>query len=170
MHAIILCPGPSLATYAAHSADLVIGVNRAALAHECNVWATLDYPMIRDNADKLLGRPNLLTRRQTLIDIARRPARLQRFAEVRMVDDLDDFCPPTLGYGRFSSAAALIYAAERGATQIDVYGADWAGTADFDGVNAGENRGAARWQAEAELWLGHLVPWLAHRGVKVNRL
>ena len=69
-----------------------------------------------------------------------------------------------------SATTALVYAGYRGATRVDVYGADWAPDApDWDGVAAGRNRTADRFALERGIWENRLVPWLAARGVEVVR-
>jgi hypothetical protein len=44
---------------------------------------------------------------------------------------------------------AMVSAAACGATRIELYGCDWAGTLDYDGAAAGEDRTDARWAAGA---------------------
>ena len=64
--------------------------------------------------------------------------------------------------------AAIVYAAFKGATEIDVYGADWEGTADFDGVQGGKNRSEDRWREERGIF-GALQVVLKQRGCEVTR-
>lgn len=72
MTVALLCPGPSLArTFDDDFAGIRVGVNRAAVGFRCDLWAALDYPMLRDEQDNVLGTPELLTRRQTWEDFGR---------------------------------------------------------------------------------------------------
>ncbi len=88
------------------------------------------------------------------------------------------FCPHELDWVMFSATAALVYCGWRaageadgkpGGAMIEVFGADWAGTNDFDGVAAGKNRSKARWELEKGIWQNRLVPWLAERRIEVKR-
>lgn len=167
-HVAILCPGESLAEHKPEAAHLTIAVNRAALAFECDVWAAMDYPMIRDNWRDVRGYPTLLSRRQTIEDIGRQPERLHRFNGVIAVEDVvPKLQPPTETF--LTASFALMYAVERGAMKIKVYGADWYGTKDYDGIEAGENRTEDRWAKERHEWEDVLLPWLTEQGVKVER-
>jgi hypothetical protein len=80
-----------------------------------------------------------------------------------------EFCPHALAWPLYSATIALIYAAFRGATDIEVFGADWKGEEDFDGVKAGERRSEIRWNQEAKLW-GTICKWLADHNVQVRRI
>lgn len=168
MRAVILSPGPSLATYTPQSADVIIAVNRAALAHACDVWAALDYPMIRDNAVKVRGTPNLLSRQQTITDL--KPPRLTRFPNVIAVESLFEFCPPNLmPWTLFTMTCAMIYAAYLGTNAIDIYGADFKGTQDYDGVEAGERRTEERWERDEKPLYARVKAWIEARGISVTR-
>lgn len=180
MKAIILCPGPSLSCLDVElfraPDEIVIAVNRAALAYECHVWAATDSPLIEKIGDQVLehqrcgkrGTPALLSTRVSLDTLADRGWRWP--GRVDVVERMRDWAPPDLQYGRFSACSALIYAAWRGAGEIVVYGADWSGTADYDGVQGGRSRSDDRWRDESQVWLNRLVPWLASRGISVTRI
>jgi hypothetical protein len=164
MTAIILCPGESLASYKPKPADLVLAVNRAALQFECDVFCALDYPMIRDNGPNVLGNPALLSKGQTIRDVG--PQRLARFAAVHEFPmPITD--PPGLKH-QCTMVAAILFAA-RTCNRIEVCGCDMAGTKDYDGVEAGEDRTEWRWGREREAW-DTLVPWLNERGVSLERM
>lgn len=167
MTAVVLCPGPSLARLtAAPAADLTIGVNRATTAFACDVWAALDYPLIRDQHAAVIGTPALLTRAQTWTDIGRHlPLALAGTADALR----GAFPVAGCAWDRFTATTAIVYAASAGATRIDVYGADMAGTAGFDAADAGENRDAGRWGAERVIF-DRLTDVLSGRGVSVNRI
>ncbi len=159
MTAAILCPGPSLkALEVVPRVDLTIAVNRAALTFACDWWAARDYPMIRDNAAKVLAI------RTTANDLR---GRLNRFRVLATAEELNGWCPANL-LGTLTALLALLFAAKEGATRIDVYGADWKGTQDYDGTEAGENRTDERWAKEAGLWQA-ACDWLSGRGVEVAR-
>lgn len=166
MNAVLLCPGPSLARLKSlPECGISLAVNRAATLFAVDWFCASDYPMIRDYGPKVLGRPSLLTIRQTAHDLRNR---LDRFRSVKVAEDV------LAGYGsplkhHKTAMLALLFAAWCGASTITVYGADWQGRTDFDGVNAGENRSDARWDEERREWELMLIPWLAERGVKVER-
>lgn len=155
MKAVVLCPGPSLADYKPEPCDMVVCVNRAALAHECTTWASLDYPMIRDNGPNILGNPSLLTQKQTAADLGLKAGRLERFPSIVTVQDIEPTYPMRIvdhGWWYVTMGAAIVYCVWKGAKEIKVYGADWEGKADFDGTMAGENREPARWDKERKLF------------------
>ncbi len=167
MNVRILCPGPSLAHYdAGDFAGTTIAVNRAAMAHRCDVWAACDYPTIRDFHEQVIGSPILLTRRQTWEDVGRRVK-----LTPTLIEDLFDYLPPNnLPWTLYTANVALVYAAKMGATQIDIFGADWKPEApDFDGVSVALDRSAERFRNETIIW-GRIVEVLAGRGVRVNRV
>jgi hypothetical protein len=85
-------------------------------------------------------------------------------------ESINDTCPIALQWDLFSATIALVYAVRRGATLINCFGMDWAGTADFDGVQAGGNRTPERWELEQAIFKNRLVPWCAQRGIVVNRI
>lgn len=144
--------------------DLSIGVNRAAMAFAVDWFAASDYPMVRNHLDVLAGNPSLLTLRQTAFDLRNR---LSRFPKVRIAEDLT--MPSGLKYPKTMMLAALL-AVALGATAIDVYGADWAGTRDYDGAEAGENRSDQRWAAERMAWQAVMVPWFKSHCVTARRV
>ena len=164
----ILAPGPSLcATFdAADHEGPIITVNRAALAYASEIWASTDYPIIRNNYESIKGTPNLLTRRQTASDL---PAhRKSRFPRVELVEDIVGI-PAKLGWQEKTMTCAIMFAFVNGATEIDVYGCDWAGNLDYDGTKAGEDRSEARWAKERAVFEG-IADWLKERGVEVRRI
>lgn len=172
MHAVVLSPGPSLANLPAPppgcrvdpTAGLTICVNRAALRFGSDVWACLDYPVIRDHGPMVLDKPLLLTRRQTWQDIGHRCG----MTLATTTDDMRAFFPPELGWTLYTVMSAIVYAALRGATRIDLYGADMHGTEGYDAEDKGENRSPARWKTEREI-LDKVTAEMAKRGVEVRR-
>ena len=162
MRATILCPGPSLSAYKPEDrGPMVLAVNRAALAHACDWWVALDYPMIRDNVAKVDAA--IVTRRQTHIDLKGRiDAR-----RVVHTEDIGATIDPALGWTTYSHTSAIAFAYWYGMSGADVYGADMAGVTDFDGVAAGENRSDDRWSIERGI-LAVLLPWLNQRHFTVK--
>jgi len=167
MTAAILCPGPSLLRSFAASdyAGLRIGVNRAATALACDWWAACDMPLIRSQWPHVIGTPRLFTIRATRDSLVRRG-----YPEPnRLTDDLCRYCPEALRWCAFTATSALVLAGHLGATQIDVFGADWTDAPDFDGVMVeGCRRNEQRWADERCVW-GDVVSFLAERGVTVER-
>jgi len=173
MNAILLCPGPSLAEYQPQTADLTVGVNRAACFSPCDVWVAGDPPLIQQQHEWVIGAPELITSTDGLHVYQTFPrdfgVPLWRGA-CRCWTEMLGYCPHALDWVMFSATAALIYCGWRGARRIDVYGADWKPlAADFDGVQAGKNRSMDRFTLESNIWQNRLVPWLATRGVEVLR-
>ena len=168
--AAILCPGPSLfrLTDRPDDCELVIGVNRAATVHVCDAWAGCDLPMILDHGTSVIGSPLLLADDATIGELHRRDANWRGATFDR--GRLSGFCPESLEWRLFSATTALVYAAFTGAQRIEVFGADWHGTADFDGQQAGKNRSPARWELERAIWEKRLVPWLAEQAITVHRV
>ena len=152
MNATLLCPGPSLANYAGEGRGIVVGVNRAVTLHQCDMWAATDHPLIRSVTP--LGDPALFT-----ITASRDSLERRGIPWPRLVVTHDDIAGQTVTNGRhpwtrYTATAALQYLIWSGATHIDVWGADWSGTQDWDGTDAGQVRTADRWAAEREIWQG----------------
>jgi hypothetical protein len=164
MTAALLCPGPSLRkTFDPDFTGLRVGVNAAAVAYPCEVWAALDYPMTRDHHEKVPGNPKWLTRRQTWLDIGKRV----RFTDVTLTENLS--CPQTT-FTTYTATCALVLLAGMGVSEVKVYGADWKPDApDFDGIQRGENRSAERFRVEREIW-ERVVAWMNGNGIGVERI
>lgn len=166
MTTAILCPGPSLLkTFSGHK-GLTIGVNRAATVFSCDIWAALDFPLIVSQRQHVLGTSAVMTCRETRRSLECRKIQYSW----HIVEDLFDYCPHSMRYCGFSATSALILAAKLGATQINVYGADWTDAPDFDGYShPGMTRNETRWNNERKIW-GDVSQWLADRGVTVKRI
>lgn len=170
MNAAILCPGPSLndwpdATWANH--NLIIGVNRAVLRFRCDWWAAGDWPMVKKHA---LGyRVKLFTTPATYSHLLGLTQFRDRM-ELHSYDEAATFLHPTeWRWNGKTATAALVLAAWQGATQIDVYGADWTTAPDYDGVMfPGTDRSASRWISEQDVWY-RLVEKFAADGINVTR-
>lgn len=147
MKVAILNPGPSLSMYDDGGGDLrggydlVVGVNRAATKHRCDVWLACDVPAVQNFGKDVIGSPLLVTGTESwgVID-ANHWWRGEMIAQDKYLSVMDH----GNGWTTFSCTSAIAYAAFRGATEIDLYGADWSGEKDFDGVAAGENRSESR--------------------------
>lgn len=174
MKANLLCPGPSLRSWVdaeLYSAEAIVGVNRAVLRVPCTDWVFLDsnvYQQFRpENPCAIWSNENTIHNCkgmaghhhwhpvESLFD--RFPQRLQI-----VEDSFASWC-------MYSATSALVVCAALGATQIEVYGADWTDEPDFDGVRMEEcRRDKERWESEIPLWKA-IVADLAKRGITVNR-
>lgn len=168
MNIALLCPGPSLADFPGVSGfDRTIGVNRAALAHPCDVWACGDYPLIERVRHQVIGKPELFTAAVSAAHL--RDHSTHWPGDVVEFEWLYGVCPAEWRWDHFTATASLVYAAWRGVKRIDVYGCDWAGTGDWDDTQAGGNRNDARWDLERGIWQNVLTPWLNKQGITINR-
>lgn len=165
--ATILCPGPSLAMVSnPATSDLLIGVNRAATRFRCDVWAVGDWPLIRNERRNVIGTPRLFTSSASATWLQGGgpwPAEVEEWEWFLGGDGLP------VSATSYSSLAAVWYAVARGAKTISVYGADMAGTLDFDDVAGGENRTETRWDRERRFW-GEMIEQTQRCGVTVARM
>jgi hypothetical protein len=167
VNAILLCPGPSLKNYQWRDADLIVGVNRAAVAFAVPVWLAGDYPLIQSAMNEVKGTPLLVTG-MVAFDTLNQHKTPWRGPIETPIDAMLSYCPHAMQWCMFSATMALIYCAFKGATLIDVYGADMLGTADWDGTQAGKNRTEERWRCERAIWTNN-AEWLNQRGITVER-
>lgn len=170
MNATILCPGPSLSRYLAAPpprAELVVGVNRAALVAEVDAWSCCDLPAILEWREKVIGSPVLIAGQEAVDNLRDRKVVYRGVHFDRR--EMFAFCPHAINWVWCSATTALVYAAYRGAKRITAYGCDWDGWEDWDGTRAGKNRSESRWQEEARLW-GALTIWLGEQGITVERV
>ena len=168
MNVAILCPGPSLAAVTQADVagyDLRIGVNRAPILLRCDWWASLDYPVIRDYRDKVLGNPNLMTHSTTWNDIKGKVAAFPVRIPLENVE---------AWYGRKferrTTPAAMLLAGDLGAERISLYGDDKTSEPDFDGFQTAEtalHRHADRWASERKD-CDAITEFLHARGVEVR--
>ncbi len=86
-----------------------------------------------------------------------------------MLENWWEAYPRQPGWSIFSATMALVDLHRRGMTHVDCYGIDWKGTADYDGVQAGQNRGDDRWKQEMQIW-DRTVSMLFERGMTVKRI
>jgi hypothetical protein len=167
MTAALLCPGPSLVKVRvddlAHY-QIKIGVNRSVSEFECDWWAFKDYTVFP--AVHPLGKPKIFT---TVVCAETSALHGKPFYVNLTLDSIQDEFPPG-GWPIYTSLCALTLAAHLGATQIDVYGADWTDAPDWDGVSLRSNeRHADRWAQERMLW-DQLCGQLNERGINVERV
>ena len=167
--ATILCPGPSLTTYNPPTRpDLVIAVNRAASVALCDWWSMLDAHTF--GRTQCIGHPKILCGPQVRGEIkSSNPTRapLHQFRDKR---ELAVTFPEAKPYLSFSFSAAIWLAVEQGATEIQCFGADFGGEADWDGHTSDRNcRTPERWTRERGLY-EKLRELLAGRGVAVERV
>ena len=168
MNAAILCPGPSLLdTFdAAKPHGLLIAVNRAAMVTQVDWWVFSDQHVWTDNAPP--GTPKIFTR-QSIVDSYKHWPVFQNHERLTF-EEVAQTHPDTYRWRIFSATAAMVLACYLGATTINVYGSDMAGTDEYDGPPEHEvNRSDGRWRKEAAIvqsTMGHL----AERGATVNRI
>jgi hypothetical protein len=146
--------------------DLVIGVNRAAEAFQCDYWVALDTRTFGMTVP--MGRPVLVT---SAIHYKKMCAQWSGATEYEHLDHRS-LVPHKLspGWGTKSLLAAVALAYARGAKEITCYGVDWEGTEDFDGKTfPGQKRTAKRWEREARQFSA-LVNALARKGTVVRRV
>jgi hypothetical protein len=167
MKAAILCPGPSLSEFdRAAEYDLRVGVNRAATLIPCDVWCATDHPLYERVQRQVLGAPIWFTAQASADQIHERGTRWR--GQVITCESIPDPYK-TVDWDFFSLLAAIGYAVHAGCKRIEVYGADWSGVKDFDGVEAGNTRSDDRWKLESNLFeLARQE--LAARGITVLRM
>lgn len=183
MNAALLCPGPSLlrtftretagTREAAAGYSLVLGVNRApiiaAAVARCDWWVCQDWTLVEAIGREVRGRPKLCTARRTLERIAEGKATAGDVEAGCTIEDLWASAGAAWNrLGTYTAPWGLVLAEREGATQIDVYGADWTDAPDADGVWVeGCRRDAERWRQEGACW-GEACRLLAERGVGVR--
>jgi len=129
---------------------MVVGVNRAATLHACDVWAATDRPLVQ--RVKPLGTPVLLTIEATRESLERRGEAWPYLVVTHCGIAGGAVTNTKHPWTRYSATAALYYLHWAGATHVDVWGADWSGEEDWDGKQAGENRSGLRWEEERTIW------------------
>jgi hypothetical protein len=145
----------------------VIAINRAAAARPCTHWCILDAESYDDIAP--IGEPVIITTRKQWDRLTAAHGDIAGREHILHTEISD--APPArkLGWKEFSALTAIVAAASKGATQIDVYGMDLAGDADYDGVRLDRHRrDDVRWAQEKRLF-DNLAEWYGRRGVIVTR-
>lgn len=156
MRFVLLCPGPTLNGFdpakSVAVGDHVIGVDRAAKQHRCDIWACTDYPLLEKIREMVLDEPhNGLP--PILLTAASAAAWLEEHSIpwhglTVLAESCYPICDPVWRWDKFTPIAALVYASRLGARQIDVYGADWS-------------------EEEEHILEVLIIPWLKTRGCRV---
>lgn len=141
----IICPGPSLAiTWPRHGVGgigPIIGVNRAVNYTACD-WAIVGDAI---TFTRLRGLPlrGLVSFNDVLRD--RLPANWQQLERLAW----EDLPHPPFGMVQWGLEAALLLAVRlaAGRAEIHLYGVDWSGIYDYDGVEGIDDRSETRWIA-----------------------
>ena len=178
MLASLICPGPSLATRKP-AGDVFVAVNRAALVAERIHGIASDWMVFGDGGPflnilpDLKCRPRIFASEKAMIDIANagQSDRLREFPPYTQWDAAYADWPPMFGWTEFSACAGLVACVRAGATEVNVYGADWTcDQADPDGVALHTNtRTPGRWHDEAIHWAA-VVQELGTHGIPVRRI
>src|SRR5688572_402783 len=172
MQIAILSPGPSLPQFSGAPDATTIGVNRAATLFACDWLAAIDYTLIEKYSSSFLGSPKWLTNQNSFEHFARQDHPWGRREHVttdwlrRNYLDTRQF-----SWTLYSFTSALVFAAYLGATRVDIYGADFAGVADWDGeqpVDHPDMRNQQRWDGERKLY-ERIKGWMEQRGIEVVR-
>lgn len=151
MNATLLCPGPSLERYdPMDRSGWVVGVNRAATVHACDVWAATDWPLVLKY--RPMGQPALLTIKASREALERKGEAWPHLVITHCGMAGEVVTNAKHPWTSFSATAALYYLGWMGVERIDVYGADMAGELDWDGVKGGTGRNDNRWARERVIW------------------
>lgn len=152
----IYCPGPSLQTLVARGDitkyhgdyDLTIAVNTAIKLVTCMWLSAGDISLYRGVLGDARPSCGILTMGATSELLRDDPdwtgIRYRTWNSVRLIADHKTRGRPL----NWSLQAALCFAADLGATHIDIYGCDLAGVTDASGYR-GEDRSEDRWLREA---------------------
>jgi hypothetical protein len=170
MNACVLCPGPSLGRFLGDPSrpqyDLTIGVNRAVEAISCDYWVALDTCTF--GLTMVVGKPMLVTGKGHYRQMCRRWPAAEEFEHLDLMGLTTKHLPSRWRTKSFLTAIVLAYT--KGATEIDCYGVDWKGSADFDGRTFPEQkRTEKRWAKESRSF-EELKAALRRRGVTVARM
>jgi hypothetical protein len=160
--ALVSC-GPSAAGFEADGHEgPIIAVSRAATIVRADTWACFDLPVALEFGSRIIGAPKLFTVSNTFASLRRRNS---PWLESAMV--AENLVCPVWRWTLFTAPAALVHAAEMGATRIDAWGVDMKGVGDVTG-DPGADRSEARWAKERTIW-NEIVDWLTPRCCVVCR-
>jgi len=150
MKAVVLCPGPSLRKFEKPDAyRLIVGVNRAAQFTPCDIWVALDARTFGET--KALGRPVLVTATDQYEIMCKQHAKARKL-EHRSSADLS-FPRTPVAWHTKGLTTAIVVAYLQGAREIDCWGVDWSGVADWDGrALPTQKRSPKRWREEEDLF------------------
>lgn len=155
MRAALLCPGDSLQRFPGpETYDVVIGVNRVAGSVPCHYAAMLDmlpYQMLRRSGGDFIGTPVHVTGRTERRKLAIEFPDVERFPFVDW--STISAVPRGIRWGLYSATMALVLARSLGATEVECWGVDWRGAADWDGTTHQKFvRNDERWKNEIGIW------------------
>jgi hypothetical protein len=165
----ILCPGPSLNRWLAAPVihDLMIAVNGAATAVECDWWVGVDANPYRWWTPK--GNPKRLTS-WTAHRMLEQEGKLGN-ASWTLCENLPTDCKRDPPWTNYSMTAAMVLADHLGADRIVIHGCDWKGAEYFDGPGPGLPADFSDYRWKNEQWIyGHVEGWLRNHGVEVERV
>lgn len=175
MRVALLSNGPSLrAAWAARKGrfDVTIGVNRAVSVFPCDYWAAGDWQCLVPGHEAYtvpIGKPKLYTMDSSNDHLAQHhPQALDNLGLVLRWWEVGIPLVPPDGWSTYTSPAALVLATHLGATVVEAFGVDMAGTSDCRGIENGAGRDLGRWMAERTIW-DSCVQWLQSRGCRVIR-
>ena len=177
MRIALLSMGPSLHTFneTRRVFDLVIGVNGAAAAYQCDWWSAGDYqtihgftPTANINSPVVIGRPHIFTianSKDWLIE--NRKDLCTDGRQIVTWTDLHELYGPPPEFDNHSGPASLVLAKHLGASKVHTYGVDMAGDKYVNGTT-NCNCNEERWAKERHEW-DVLVRWLKLFGITVQR-
>jgi hypothetical protein len=169
--------GPSLHSFneTRRVFDLVIGVNGAAAAYQCDWWSAGDYQTIHGftpteniNSPVVIGKPNIYTianSRDWLFD--NRKDLCSDGRQILAWTDLIPLYSPPPEFDNHSGPSALVLAKHLGSTAIHTFGVDMTGDKYVDG-STNHRCNEERWAVERHEW-AVLVDWLRQFNITVQR-
>lgn len=152
---------------------LKVGVNRAVLRYQCDFWSCIDDKAYRKVADEggPLGSPVIFSIAETDRRMKKKLPYPWRKERVVLHEECSEFwLPVSTGWRTYSATAAIALAHDKGATAIDLYGADLCGRDDYDGTtDASDDRSDGRWKTERKT-LADVCRWLHDVNIRVRRI
>jgi hypothetical protein len=174
MTAALISQGPSAALYPAPEGqrareyDLVIGINWVPTRWPCDWWVFVDLPMWTQGINWFDGQTLRIATHPDYFETMRNQAPGHKIVLAELVA-LRFLTPPTQAlFGRSTGTDALALAWTLGIRDLDVYGVDLCGTADFRGDGAGCSRTPDRWKVERMVW-NRTVADLERAGMRIRR-
>ena len=162
-HAALLCPGPTLSSYAFGFPDVPTAAVNGAVRHAVRVdwWVSMDPPGTQHVFDILAPLPVVVTRGGAAWDRWR----------ARGFETVNPHVIPTVPAG-CSSLHGLRHLVGEGFTSISVYGAPMCGegyAAGIEGMGRDSTMWKARWVRERIAW-GRAIRACRALGVRVRRV
>ena len=130
-----------------------------------------DTPAFEQFSPQVQGRPRVITSVETYGHLMDRikAGMVTGWMDIRCWTEALQTVPHAYNWPMFSATGALAWAAHEGAERIEVWGADWSGTLDYDGTAAGKNRSDSRWVLERQIWTNCCTFLREKRGIEVIR-